>query len=140
MEPATERIFQHCRSSRRRIRYRGFPLCPPGPLARCERGREGARLLPSDYLRTTKKADYETRGAAVTAGGAACDGAGVTGDGAGAIGYAAGVTGCVVEGTDAAGVTTGCVGLGAGAVGEEVAGAVGVTVPLIFAFSFGPMV
>src|ERR1035438_8705415 len=106
----------------------------PSPPRKYARGAGRERV---DCLRLPTKAlrHYETRGAAPAMGVAVCDGAG-----AGAIGAAAGVTGCVVEGTGAAGVPTGCTGLGAGAVGEEVAGAVGVTVPLMAAFCFDPMV
>ena len=94
----------------------GLSALPPPALSRGARGAGRERIYAWRLPKNDEEGDYETRGAAAV------------------------LTGCIVEGTGAAGVTTGCVGLGAGAVGEEVAGAVGVTVPVIFDFSFGPMV
>src|ERR1019366_8171810 len=109
------------------FRFEGAPL--PGPPHHAwEPGREAVTWVLLWWPRYAVCAGAS--GVAGRAGGAVgvvTAGAGVRGDGSDALGGAAGGTGDAVE-------------VGVGAEGAAVGGAVGVTVPLIAAFCFDPIV
>ena len=116
--------------------------CSPPELPRTMRGsREGSGLLrlTASALRHVRRRRRRHRGCRWRRR-AACVGAGGSGAGAGAAGVAVGAA-CGGAGETGVGAgAAGGVGVGRRSEGAVVAGAVGVTVPLMAAFCFDPMV